>query len=286
MGGVSDVVIWIAWVTVGVILSGLLFYWAFFVTEGAYLGARVVAWTYDLFARRYDAIKKFNILDDVAFLSAPMLRMLDKVDSPLVLDVATGTGRMPLALLVVPRFRGYVVGLDLSRKMLTRARVKLAPYEGRYLLVWRDAQRLPFPDETFDAVSCLEALEFMPSPRRLIAEMARVLRPGGVFLITNRINWERVLMPGKAFTTEKLRAVLEEARLVEIVFRPWQTYYDLIWARKAGEQSRLGKGTLAVGAMLHCPHCGGSPLATGLEALRCPACGSEYPLRGPILYMN
>lgn len=277
--------VWVA-CGVGVVLLGAFLYWAFFVTEGAYLGAGVVAWTYDLFAHRYDAIKRFNILDDLVFLSAPMVSMLRSVDTPLVLDIATGTGRMPLAMLVNPRFRGYVVGLDLSRKMLRKARVKLVNYEGRYLLVWHDAQRLPFPDETFDAVSCLEALEFMPSPRRVIAEMVRVLRPGGAFLITNRINWERILMPGKAFTSDKLHAILAEAGLVEVEFRPWQVYYDLIWARKAGQQSRLGRGTLATGDMLQCPRCRNSPLTEEREALRCTACGRDYPLRGPVLYMR
>jgi hypothetical protein len=71
--------------------------------------------------------------------------------------------------------------------------------------------------------------------------MSRTLRPGGVFLVTNRINWERSFMPGKAFADAQLRAMLEEAGLMRIEFRPWQVYYDLIWARKKGTRSPLGR---------------------------------------------
>jgi ubiquinone/menaquinone biosynthesis C-methylase UbiE len=212
---------------VALFLSAFL-YWAFVITEGAYLGARIVAWTYDLAASKYDAIKQFSPLDDTWLLASPTVNRLRHVNGPLILDVATGTGRLPLALLRHGRFRGYVIALDLSTKMLRQAERKLGKHEGRWTLVRRDAQDLPFPDHTFDAVSCLEALEFMPSPRRVLGEMARVLRPGGVFLVTNRVNWERKLMPGKAFTDDEIRALLQEAGLTDIKIRPWQVYYDLI----------------------------------------------------------
>jgi ubiquinone/menaquinone biosynthesis C-methylase UbiE len=277
---------WI-WLLVGlaIVLLGAFLYWALIVTEGAYLGARIVAWTYDLTARRYDGIKHFNPLDDAWLLSGPMSRRLREVDCPLVLDVATGTGRMPLALLGHPVFQGYVLGLDLSRKMLIQAQDKLRARAGRYALVWRDAQSLPFPDETFDAVCCLEALEFMPSPQRVLDEMARVLRPGGVFLVTNRINWEGKLMPGKAFSDDHLRAMLLRVGLVQIEFRPWQVYYDLIWARKAGTPSRLGRGTQELDEILRCPRCGHASLTASTDHLHCPSCGQGYALKSDIVHM-
>jgi ubiquinone/menaquinone biosynthesis C-methylase UbiE/uncharacterized C2H2 Zn-finger protein len=193
-----------------------------------------------------------------------------------VLDVATGTGRMPLALLKHERFSGYIVGLDLSAKMLEQAELKLALYDNRYALLRHNAQELPFPDEVFDAVSCLEALEFMPSPERVLREMARVLRPGGVFVVTNRINWERKLMPGKAFTDDELRAMLYAAGLVRIEIRPWQVYYDLIWAHKTGQASRLGRGTSELYTILRCPRCETSPIEREADALVCPSCGEIF----------
>jgi len=231
------------YVFLGLIVLGLLvlfFYWAFIITEGAYLGARVVAWTYDLTAAKYDRIKQFKLEQDVWLIAGPLLNKLRAVRHPLILDVATGTARLPLALLTRPTFDGHVFGLDLSRNMLVQAERKLTPYAGRYTLVWHDAQHLPFDDETFDAVCCLEALEFMPDPPGVLAEMARVLRPGGVFMVTNRINWEARLMPGKAFSKDRIRAMLQSLGLVRIEFRLWQVYYDLILALKEGRQAVEG----------------------------------------------
>lgn len=273
--------LWLA-LGLGLLILGLILYWAFIITEGAYLGSRTVALTYDVTARRYDGIKQFNPFDDARFLAAPMIDALRQVDCPLVLDVATGTGRMVQALLDRPSFGGAVIGLDLSYRMLEQAEAKLAAHADRHTLMWCDAQRLPFPDDTFDAVSCLEALEFMPSPRRTLTEMARVLRPGGALLVTNRINWERHLMPGKAFSDAQLRDLLVQAQLVDAKIRPWQVYYDLIWAHKTGSQSRLGRGTWELAQTLRCPRCLRSPLHDLPDSVQCPSCGLQCPVRGRI----
>ena len=264
---------WVWLVGLGLVVLAALIYWAFVVTEGAYLGARVVAWTYDLTARRYDRIKQFHPQDDEWLLSGPMLRELRQVNAPLILDVATGTGRLPLAFLNHSLFRGYVVGLDLSLKMLQQAQEKLGGHMGRYSLIWGDAQNLIFADESFDAVCCLEALEFMPAPRGVLQEMYRALRPGGVFLTTNRINWEGKLMPGKAFTDKEIRATLSEIGLTHVDIRPWQVYYDLIWAKKAGSPSGLGRGTTELASILRCPSCQHSPLIWERDQYRCLDCG-------------
>jgi ubiquinone/menaquinone biosynthesis C-methylase UbiE len=280
--GIVPIWVWLLAGTAIVLLSAFL-YWAFVITEGAYFGSRVVAWTYDLAASKYDSIKQFRPLDDAWLLASPMMNELREVNGPLVLDVAVGTGRMPLALLSHSRFRGYIIGLDLSWKMLEQAQQKLGEHVGRYTLLWHDAHTLPFPDETFDAISCLEALEFMSRPQRVLDEMARVLRPGGVLLVTNRVNWERVLMPGKAFEDDALRGMLRQAGLVNVVIRPWQVYYDLIWARKPGERSRLGRATHQLGQVLCCPQCGHTPLERGADSYQCTTCGRTYPLQGSIL---
>jgi hypothetical protein len=131
----------------------------------------------------------------------------------------------------------------------------------------------------------LEALEFMPSPQQVIVEMSRVLRPGGVLLITNRVNWERKLMPGKAFSDEELQRMLAEANLTQIDIRPWQVYYDLIWARKVGNPSRLGRGTRPLEDVLRCTRCLHSPLHRAAGSMACPVCGTAYPFEDHILRM-
>jgi len=95
-----------------------------------------------------------------------------------VLDVATGTGDLALALAV--RSEGpRVAGLDLVPAMLSPARRK-ALVRGRALdLAAGDANRLPFGDACFSAVTIAFGMRNLPHRISAMAEMARVLKPGG-----------------------------------------------------------------------------------------------------------
>jgi len=98
-----------------------------------------------------------------------------------ILDVATGTGDLALAL----RSAGAdVVGLDFSAAMLAEAIRKEAETVGSQHVSWveGDAMSLPFPDESFDAVTVAFGLRNMPSYPAALAEMLRVLRPGGTLV--------------------------------------------------------------------------------------------------------
>jgi SAM-dependent methyltransferase len=92
-----------------------------------------------------------------------------------VLDVACGTGVVARTAAERTGPAGRVVGLDLNEAMLTVAR------EVRPDLEWRqgDAARLPFPDGSFDVALCQSGLMFVPDPAAAVAELARVVRPGG-----------------------------------------------------------------------------------------------------------
>jgi len=226
-----------------IVLLGLA-YWLFIIAEGTYLGAKFVAWTYDLVARRYDRIKGFVFRDESWFVAGPLLYALDGVESPMLLDVATGTGRVPSTLLRLA-FDGHIVGLDLSKGMLDRARAKLDPYGDQVSLVRQDASRLPFASDSFDAVTCLESLEFMPNPLAALAEMVRVLAPEGVLMLTNRVGWESRLLPGRTLSRPQFEQKLASLSLEEIDVRRWQVQYDLALARKKGyvwpESFHLGR---------------------------------------------
>ncbi|MGQ9768890.1 MAG: class I SAM-dependent methyltransferase, partial [Anaerolineae bacterium] len=108
-------------ILLGLALAGLLLYWQLVLAEGAYLGPRVVTLLYDWSAHAYERIKQFDAGDEQWFLGLPLARALELIPAPLVLDVATGTGRLPLALLRQPPFEGRIIGLDLSRHMLREA---------------------------------------------------------------------------------------------------------------------------------------------------------------------
>jgi demethylmenaquinone methyltransferase/2-methoxy-6-polyprenyl-1,4-benzoquinol methylase len=96
-----------------------------------------------------------------------------------VLDVATGTGDLALALRDAGA--GDVVGLDFSASMLDEAIRKEAATAGERRITWveGDAMSLPFPDRSFDAVTVAFGLRNMPSYPAALREMSRVLRPGG-----------------------------------------------------------------------------------------------------------
>jgi ubiquinone/menaquinone biosynthesis C-methylase UbiE len=223
--------IWIILIVPAVILI-LIGYWQLVITEGVYLGPKVVTLLYDWTARRYDRIKDFNAAEEAYFLGHPLATALGNYRRPRVLDVATGTGRLPQTLLGQPAFDGQVFGLDLSASMLCIAEQHLALQTKRAGLFVAPAARLPLADDQFEAVTCLEALEFFADGQAALNEMVRVLRPGGWLLITNRVGWEARLMPGHTWSRARLIEILRGLPITDISVRPWQTYYDLVWARK------------------------------------------------------
>lgn len=93
-----------------------------------------------------------------------------------VLDVATGSGNAALAA----ARRGCVaVGVDYVPALLERGRARAAAEHLGVEFVEGDAERLPFPDGSFDAVVSVFGAMFAPDHRRTAAELARVCRPGG-----------------------------------------------------------------------------------------------------------
>ena len=120
--------------------------------------------------------------------AAPLatLRSSASLRSTRVLDVCCGTG--DLALAVLARMPGaHVVGLDFSRPMLARAARKFARVAirlgDRAALVEADALALPLPDASVDAVTCGFGLRNLADAAAGLAEMLRVLRPGGPAVI-------------------------------------------------------------------------------------------------------
>ena len=259
----------------GLVVVGLIVYWQLVIAEGTYLGSRIVILLYDWSARVYERIKQYDAGAEQWFLGLPLTRALTLIPAPLVLDVATGTGRLPRALLRQPVFEGRVIGLDLSRRMLREAVRRTAQFADRLTYVWQDARRLPFDDDMFDAVTCLEALEFTPNPRAVLVELVRVLRPGGVLLVTNRVGRDAKLMPGRAFPRDVFERLLQELPLEDVKVRPWQMDYDLAWAVKVGEPR--GGGVRPLPEILRCPACGGA-LSREAGAFVCIECGRRYPV--------
>lgn len=95
------------------------------------------------------------------------------------LDVATGTGDLAYLLARVAGPDGQVIGVDFTEPMLELARLKAHPGEPVPGFQHADALNLPFPDGGFDAVTIGFGLRNVADLPRALAEMHRVLRPGG-----------------------------------------------------------------------------------------------------------
>lgn len=105
-----------------------------------------------------------------------------------VLEVGVGTGMS---------LRGYpphadVTGIDLSEEMLEHARRKIAREGWNHIQVRAmNAQKLEFPDATFDFVTAFHVISVVQNPRAMMGEIVRVCRPGGRILIINHFRSQR-----------------------------------------------------------------------------------------------
>lgn len=109
---------------------------------------------------------------------APLLRRYGLPAAPRVLDVGCGTGEIASRLAeALPAAR--VVGVDLLEGHLSLARARYARLAPRLSFARGDGFALAFPDGAFDLAVCRHVLQSVPEPERVVAELARVVRPGG-----------------------------------------------------------------------------------------------------------
>jgi demethylmenaquinone methyltransferase / 2-methoxy-6-polyprenyl-1,4-benzoquinol methylase len=129
--------------------------------------------------KRYDLLAEVLSFGQNRRWRSRMVDELAKVTPLTVLDVATGTGGVAMQIAV--RTEAIVIGLDISEEMLLRGREQVGERgeDARILLLLADAQRLPFRDGAFDALSFTYLLRYVPDPQATLYEMARVVKPGG-----------------------------------------------------------------------------------------------------------
>ncbi|XWX05289.1 methyltransferase domain-containing protein [Aggregatilineales bacterium SYSU G02658] len=273
---------WLVVVGIVGLLGSLILWWLLIHTEGVLLGQRVVTALYDLYASRYDRIKGNDDVDEHIFIAQPLLEAIAPQTDPFVIDVACGTGRVALALCQHARFEGIILSVDASLRMLQVAAHKLAAnhFEDYALLAQMDAAQLHIADASADVVTCMEALEFTADPTQVLAELARVLRPGGLLLTTLRQN--APLVP-RVWSQRQMQQALAAAGFVDVRFQPWQHDYQQVWARRAGSSHPIG--AYLPEAALRCPRCGGVGVVPSADGYACPHCGWRVPRVGGVLQM-
>jgi demethylmenaquinone methyltransferase/2-methoxy-6-polyprenyl-1,4-benzoquinol methylase len=133
---------------------------------------------FDGLPQRYDALAEvLSFGQNARWRRAMVDRIVDSRPTH-VLDVATGTAGV--ALQVADRTGARVVGVDLTEAMLREGarRVHRAEAQQHIALALGRAEQLPFPDETFDALTFTYLLRYVDDPSATLRELARVLQPG------------------------------------------------------------------------------------------------------------
>lgn len=152
-------------------------------------------------ATAYDWVVRTILLGGERRLRTRIVELAAIQPGSAVLDVGCGTGSQLLIAANRTGPTGLLKGVEPSPEMLARARDKLAPLSARGIevgLTQGSADALPFPDGSFDAVLCTMVLHHLPPATRLgaLAEMQRVLRPGGSIVIADL----ETRSPGSAFS--------------------------------------------------------------------------------------
>lgn len=148
-----------------------------------HLPAGEVRAMFDRIAPRYDRLNRAMTVGLDGRWRRAAAAAADLAAGDRALDCCTGTGDLAFELASRVTASGEVVGLDFAEEMLVRARVKAAERGARVEFRQGDALALPFEDDHFDAATVAFGIRNVSDLDAGIAEMARVVRPGGRVVI-------------------------------------------------------------------------------------------------------
>ena len=127
---------------------------------------------YDAVADRYEEVDGRRSPELEAWLRATLGSLREQADGGRLLDLGTGSGLVPRCATGLYDRR---VGVDISPRILALNRSVFDAAAAA------DVDSLPFPDRSFDVITCFAALHHLPAFEHLATEVARILAPGGVF---------------------------------------------------------------------------------------------------------
>lgn len=160
---------------------------------------RLVGQVFSSVAGRYDLMNDLMSVGVHRAWKDAAIQWLAPAPHTQLIDVAGGTGDIALRFLERAGSGGpaHVTVCDINPDMLSAGVARLEPHliAGRAALVAADAERLPFPDESFDAFTIAFGIRNVTRIERALAEAHRVLRPMGRFLC---LEFSRVEVPGLA----------------------------------------------------------------------------------------
>jgi demethylmenaquinone methyltransferase/2-methoxy-6-polyprenyl-1,4-benzoquinol methylase len=145
--------------------------------------ARLVRGVFDSVASRYDVMNDVMSMGLHRVWKAYTIAVSGAREGQQVLDIAAGTGDLTQQFARKVGPTGLVVHTDINEAMLRTGRDRLLDAGMGLPAACCDAEKLPFPDARFDIVSVAFGLRNMTHKEVALAEMARVLRPGGKLLV-------------------------------------------------------------------------------------------------------
>jgi len=136
-------------------------------------------------APRYDLLNRMLSFGIDRRWRKKAVQLLKYRDGARILDVATGTGDVALEIARTTPSSVKITGADFCKEMVDLGRIKVAqsPYAGRIDFTVAPCEDLPFPNETFDSITIAFGIRNVVDRKLGLAEMWRVLRPGGRMII-------------------------------------------------------------------------------------------------------
>lgn len=157
-----------------------------------------------------------------SWLSVWGLKQIDIAKDAVVLDIGCGGGANLVRLLAACP-RGHVTGVDYSDEAVEFSRKRTADELGRRCEVMQaNAMDLPFDDAHFDIVTAFETVYFWPDLSQAFAEVYRVLRTPGRFLIVNEVDgtesvrWAKMIDGMTVYSQQQLKDLLEIAGFSQV----------------------------------------------------------------------
>ncbi|MEY8829743.1 class I SAM-dependent methyltransferase [Sedimentitalea sp. XS_ASV28] len=153
------------------------------------------------------------------------LHMLDLADGDSLIDIGCGHGETLFEAGAMVRLSDSA-GVDFSEVMLKRARARNrdAVWDTRLTFHCADTAALPFPDNRFDKALSVHTIYFWPDPTEHLAEIFRVLKPGGSFVLCFRSTEDRRALETYPSTVYRFRSVSEiETTLAGVGFQTIET---------------------------------------------------------------
>lgn len=186
---------------------------------------RFVREMFDSIAGKYDLLNTLMSLGMDAGWRQFAVKRAKVKSGDRVLDICCGTGKITMELARVVGKSGTVTGLDFSSSMLEVANRELEGFDLKDVitLVQGNAMDLPFPDHSFDAVTVGWGLRNVPDIEKVVREMMRVVKPGGMVVSLDMAKPEMVVFK----------------QVYWLYFEKLVPLMGKIWARRKGAYSYL-----------------------------------------------